>query len=146
MARDFPRLQGNLKKNVHVSISITKTSTDLSVNCMNSNHDDEYVYYIIVGHFLIIQIICIVLMYIIFNLFILLYHHRFENGVGRRKKTQHIYVIEFNHLSMILQLYDIFIICRKIVLFSVRNSNSVLRKHNLPVNPQEHVTNESYFN
>lgn len=28
----------------------------------------------------------------------------------------------------------------------VRNSNSVLRKHNLPVNPQEHVTNESYFN
>lgn len=34
----------------------------------------------------------------------------------------------------------------KIVLFSVRNSNSVLRKHNLPVNPQEHVTNESYFN
>lgn len=28
----------------------------------------------------------------------------------------------------------------------VRNSNSVLRKQNLPVNPQEHVTNESYFN
>lgn len=146
MARDFPRLQGNLKKNVHVSISITKTSTDLSANCMNSNHDDEYVYYIIVGHFLIIQIICIVLMYIIFNLF--LYYCtitalKMELG---EKKTQHIYVIEFNHLSMILQLYDIFIICRKIVLFSVRNSNSVLRKHNLPVNPQEHVTNESYFN
>lgn len=69
---------------------------------MNSNHDDEYVYYIIVGHFLIIQIICIVLMYIIFNLF--LYYCtitalKMELG---EKKTQHIYVIEFNHLSMIL--------------------------------------------
>lgn len=69
---------------------------------MNSNHDDEYVYYIIVWHFLIIQIICIVLMYIIFNLF--LYYCtitalKMELG---EKKTQHIYVIEFNHLSMIL--------------------------------------------
>lgn len=36
------------------------------------------------------------------SLFILLYHHRFENGVGRENKTQHIYVIEFNYLSMIL--------------------------------------------
>lgn len=70
---------------------------------MNSNHDDEYVYYIIVWHFLIIQIICIFLMYIIFNLF--LYYctiTALKMELGEKKKTQHIYVIEFNYLSMIL--------------------------------------------
>lgn len=63
-----------------------------------------------------------------------------------RKVSRCVALIAFLLLAVCFALMGVSFTLTSKIDEMVRNSNSVLRKHNLPVNPQEHVTNESYFN